>query len=280
MSQPVWLPEHPGQAARIVARERHRVATLMVREDALVMVVKGCKTLVSPAGELTVPAGALVLMPRGTQCDVINDPAGNPRYEALALVFGDALVRHHEAALQGAGSPPQGVGLASVRGLLPQAELADAIGRACSTLHNPRSSAVLRTHRLLEVLILLSEQGVRFKPGHALSWHDRIRRVVSQRPHEAWDVAQIAAAMNLSVSSLRRRLAAEQAVGQRGGVSALVREVRLEVALGLLQTTRLPVGEVAQRCGWTSHSRFTEAFQTRWGFAPSLLRSPVSRKGE
>jgi AraC-like DNA-binding protein len=91
---------------------------------------------------------------------------------------------------------------------------------------------------------------------------------VAQRPDADWTVAALAAHFHVSESTLRRRL------GVSGvSLAALVREVRLETALGLLQTTALPVGAVAQHCGWASHSRFTAAFQERWGVAPSVVRA-------
>lgn len=91
--------------------------------------------------------------------------------------------------------------------------------------------------------------------------------MVAQRPDADWSVPVLAAAFHASESTLRRRL-------EDAGVplATLVRETRLEVALHLLQTTNLSVGDVAQRCGWASHSRFSAAFQARWGVAPRLVR--------
>ncbi len=57
----------------------------------------------------------------------------------------------------------------------------------------------------------------------------------------------------------------------------LVREVRMETALALLQSTPLSVGEVAARCGYESHSSFSSAFRQRFGFAPSDLRPAVAQ---
>ena len=54
--------------------------------------------------------------------------------------------------------------------------------------------------------------------------------------------------------------------------SRCVREVRLEAAMALLQGTGLQVSEIAARCGYDSHSRFSAAFRERFGYAPSHLR--------
>ena len=66
---------------------------------------------------------------------------------------------------------------------------------------------------------------------------------------------------------LQRRLAQE---GET--VSQCLRDVRLETALVLLQSSTLQVSEIAARCGYESHSRFSAAFRERFGFPPSQLR--------
>ncbi|WP_374315590.1 helix-turn-helix domain-containing protein [Aquabacterium sp.] len=76
--------------------------------------------------------------------------------------------------------------------------------------------------------------------------------------------------MKIIASSLRRRLEGEQL-----SVAAIVREVHLEIALALLQRGDLAVGEVAQMCGWASHSRFTAMFLQRWGVLPSVVRAEL-----
>ena len=82
-------------------------------------------------------------------------------------------------------------------------------------------------------------------------------------------------AFHMSESSLRRRLQDGQQT-----LAALVRDARLQVALGMLQTSALSVGEVAQCCGWASHSRFTAAFQQRWGVSPSVVRARMKESAQ
>ena len=122
---------------------------------------------------------------------------------------------------------------------------------------------------------MLAEKGWRFAPTQELSWIERIQRLVSQRPDANWNVADIAKAFHLSESSLRRRLQESQQT-----LATVVRDARLQVAVGLLQTSELSVGEVAQRCGWASHSRFTAAFQERWGVAPSVVRARMKENAQ
>lgn len=122
---------------------------------------------------------------------------------------------------------------------------------------------------------MLAEKGWCFAPAQAMSWAERIQRMVCQRPGEAWTVAAVANAFHMSESSLRRRL-----VDSQQTLAALVREARLQVALGMLQTTDMSIGEVAQCCGWASHSRFTAAFQQRWNVPPSVVRARMKEDAQ
>ena len=260
-----------GASARVYARVSYRVRTLTVRENALMLVRKGEKSLIASKHTLRAGPGQALLVAQGTQWDVINDPAGQGYYEAQVLSFGDALLTAHaQARRDPQEAPAQTVTSACVLAL--DAELNSAVQRAAFDAQAAQASPALQRHRLMEVLLLLSERGHRFTPLETMRWDERVRRLVAQRLDAPWSVESVASAFHLSASSLQRRLGA-----QGTSVAALVREQRLESALGLLQTTPLAIGEIAQRCGWTSHSRFSAAFSERWGFAPKVLRTELTQ---
>ena len=245
--------------ARVVAHHSYRLRTLTVHSDALVVVLRGTKQLMSPTQTLTIPAGQAVMMAAGTTWDVINDPNGHTRYEALLVAFEPEWVQ----SLSGLDWPRPPHTISHARVQHTGATLLEAVQR---TLDHSASAPVLR-HRMQEVLLLLAEQGWTYAPRQGRPWPDRVRQLVAQRPYADWSAYALAAAFHVSESTLRRRLD-----DAHQPLATLVRHTRLEVALGLLQTTSLSVGEVAQRCGWASHSRFSAAFQVRWGVAPRLVR--------
>lgn len=251
---------------------QHRVTTLAIRDDMLVWVRKGCKTLINPGGALKFETGSAMVLMQGSQWDVINDPSRHGRYEALVLQFGREAIREfhdrHAAELSGPG-------VDTCFRLEVNPELADSLERAAGTLNSPAASLPLQRHRVQEVLLLLAERGCFFGPGEELTWPDRVRRAIGQRPHAMWSVDILAQVFHVSQSTLRRRLSA---CGTTAG--ELVREVRLEAALLLLQSTSLSVSEVAERCGYESHSRFSAVFRSRYGFAPSYLRAESDRGGK
>jgi AraC-like DNA-binding protein len=244
---------------------------LTVRDDLLVGVLKGRKILQATDRMLSAGPQQGVLVAQGTQWDVVNAPEGAHAYEALALSFGDAIIREFNAS----AATDDCTRIKTALSVMVDDELLDAMQRTLPPLSGKRMSAPLLQHRIMEVLILLSERGWRFEPRQILSWPDKVRRMVAQRPHGDWSVGTLASAFHLSESTLRRRL-------ESSGITlaALVREVRLETALSMLQTTEWSVGEVARRCGWNSHSRFSALFQQRWGVAPSVVRARMKESGQ
>jgi AraC-like DNA-binding protein len=257
--------------ARIVAAQRYRISTLTVRDDLFVVVLKGRKILQTADSSLSAGHQQGVLVAQGTQWDVINDPEAHAHYEALALSFSDTLIREFNAS----SMANAGAAVNAAQCVMVDEELLEAMQRTLPAASGKNISTPLLHHRIVEVLMLLAERGWRFEPGQALSWPEKVRRLVAQRPHGDWNVTVLADLFHLSESTLRRRLESSGTT-----LAALVREVRLETALSLLQTTEWPVGEVAQRCGWDSHSRFTAIFQQRWGVAPSVVRARMKENGQ
>lgn len=253
---------------RIHAERRYRIRTLAIHLDLFVAVVRGRKGLYAAGERIEAGRSEGLLAARGTQWDVVNDPDGQPQYEAFGLSLDEAILAEFDKLPVARQAMP----VTAAHVVRVDDELMEAMRR---TLPSSSMSELLLRHRTMEVLILLAERGWRFAPGEALDWPERVRRLVAQRPDASWSVAALATTFHLSESSLRRRL-------ESSGITlaALVREVRLETALGMLQTTGLPVSEVAHRCGWDSHSRFSAVFQQRWGVAPSVVRTQLKESGQ
>jgi AraC-like DNA-binding protein len=256
--------DRPGVVAQVVSRVEHRVRTLTVRDVLIGRIRAGRKTLVGARGEHVFAAGELFIVARGTQWDVINDPRPEGCYVAQILVPSQEVLRQYHALL--AAETPGAQPVRDCTRARAAGELGEAFDRALAALQGQASAALCR-HRLFEVLLLLAEAGILPEPGDDDSWSDRVRRLIGQRPHADWTIDALAGHFHVSPSTLRRRIAEDGTT-----LGALVREVRLACGLALLQGTDLPVGEIAARCGYDSHSRFSAAFRQRYGFAPSRLR--------
>jgi AraC-like DNA-binding protein len=254
----------PALSLQIATAVHHRIHTVTVRMDSVGWVVSGTKHLVTPGGGHRYPSGRVFVLPRGAQWEIVNDPAPQGRYVARLLCFAPELVAHFHRQFGQFAAVPSVQGCA---GLGADARFEECFQRTVAALESEASSQALREHRALEVLLLLAEAGIVFAPPGELGWAERVRRLVAPRPHDNWTVERIAAAFHTSASTLQRRLAQE---GE--SVSQCLRDVRLETGLLLLQSSTLQVSEVAARCGYESHSRFSAAFRERFGFAPSHLR--------
>jgi AraC-like DNA-binding protein len=57
-------------------------------------------------------------------------------------------------------------------------------------------------------------------------------------------------------------------------------EARMQVALKLLQTTELPVGQIAERVGYGEPTNFTAAFRKHFELLPREARAQTRPPGE
>ena len=96
----------------------------------------------------------------------------------------------------------------------------------------------------------------------------RVRDQLLARAADPPDLGQVAAALNVSDRTLRRRLA-DEGVSFRG----LLDEIREQLAEELLVTGGLPVTEVAERLGYLEVSSFSQAFRRWKGVGPRTYRA-------
>lgn len=257
-------PSHCITAQYVFTRVTHTIRTVTLRDDLVGWVVTGRKRLSTPQGEIRFAPGQVFLLPRSTRWDVVNEAPPGGHYEARLISFAPKLVEtfHARFGQFAATAPIQGSA-----GTQADGAFATTFQHAVAALRDPCTSDAMREHRAMEVMLLLAERGLVFAPVSELSWTDRVHRLVGQQPHASWSVEDVARGFQMSASTLQRRLAEEDTT-----VSRCVRDVRLESAMALLQGTDLQVSEVAARCGYDSHSRFSAAFRKRFGYAPSFLR--------
>jgi AraC-like DNA-binding protein len=247
----------------IITRHFHQIRELMIRDDTIGYVQRGQKTLFHPDQQDTFGSDDLCVIARGTSWQVSNDPLGRTSYQALFVGLQPELISrfyHYYPHYL----PHRPVHLS--RKLAFDADLRHSF-LALPEMLRPQVSAARQELRLFELLLLLAERGVCFALPDALSVSDHIRRLVGSRLDQPWTVEQIAQELHLSTRTLQRRLADEDVQ-----LRQLLQDLRLEQGLGLLQTSQLPIGDIAARCGYQSHSRFSVAFRERFGFTPSVLR--------
>ena len=134
---------------------------------------------------------------------------------------------------------------------------------------DPPPSATQAELRKLAVLLAVVEECGRHLPILPVSDSPvaQLRSLIDLAPGHSWSLPDAARRLGLGEATLRRRLAT---AGVRFRV--LVEEARLAHALGLLQATHQPIGEISAACGYESPSRFAARFRRRFGLPPSRFR--------
>ncbi|MCO7260695.1 helix-turn-helix transcriptional regulator [Dickeya zeae] len=263
------IPPHAATSPlllhQIIARSQYALRTVVIRADLIGLVVSGTKQLLAPEGRSDFATGEIFILPRGTQWDVVNDPAPQGRYVAQILNLQPETITHfYQSFGQFAALEP----LRRVARVADNAAIKTAFLRTVDALRDADGSATLSEHRMLEVLLLLAEHaGVVLAPPVTMNWSERVRRLVAQRPYDDWSAGRVAQVLSTTISTLNRRLAQED-----NTITRCVRETRLETAMVLLQSSERSVAAIALDVGYESHSKFTAAFRRRFGIVPSALR--------
>jgi AraC-like DNA-binding protein len=248
-------PPRPDPRAPDVVRLRQGVRAAfraVVGEQALILRVEAGRKVIRGAWDAEVAAGHLTLMPAHLALDVENHPATDGPYRATGLLIAPGIAAPTGARRVDATADPRAL---------------QAFDRALELCRRPATPPAIRNHAVLEVVLWLDALGLRLPPQAPPRLSDRIRAMAASDLARDWPAAEVARAQGLSEATLRRRLAEEGT-----GLSALLTDLRMNRALGLLQATDLSVQEIAFRVGYASPSRFAVRFRARFGVAPRTIR--------
>jgi transcriptional regulator GlxA family with amidase domain len=140
----------------------------------------------------------------------------------------------------------------------------DQVARAVEAQFSPEARRAFETAAFLQQ-----------SPG---THHDALVREaqdhMQQHPGEPHSIASLAARAGLSPRSFSRRF--RQATGETP--MRYLQTLRLREARALLQHSDLAVAEVAWRCGFSSPSRFAQAFRETGNLSPRAWRNAVRGK--
>lgn len=228
-------------------------------QPVIVLVQSGRKVARCERYEISIEPGHIGVLPARVAFQIENQPVQG-RYIASAILLDDTeLVQK----MFPEGNPMR---------TSPHDRLIGAFERAATALDDPLTPSVIAEHNVRESLLWLAEEGIGFGPRRALSFVDKLRTKLAVEPNTPWRSIEAARAMAVSEATMRRRLAEE---GTTFG--DLLADVRMTQALGLLQTSTLPINRIALDVGYSCPSRFAKRFRARFGVAPSAIRSGDSR---
>ncbi|CER65147.1 regulatory protein [Salmonella enterica subsp. enterica serovar Typhi] len=119
----------------------------------------------------------------------------------------------------------------------------------------------LQEHQAMGLLLALLHDGAAgpllIERRYTLT--EQVRQLIMLSPAKLWTAQEIARRLAMGTSTLRRRLQRESQSYRQ-----IIEEVRMSCALSQLQSTTLPIGEIALRCGYLSGSRFTARFRQHY----------------
>ena len=253
-----------GLTANVVQRSALRFSSVVVDSPALILLKHGTKSLHSGNRRWTVQGGDAIAIAGGQSFDVSNHLSSAGLFEARWLVWDKAVVQRFEEAV-----PAEKRSLSGAM-VLKQAssDFLEATERAISAVCCPSDvPEPIALHRLTEVLVWLSLAGVRLSVPRTVNTSTKLRSMFGEAPAEAWTISNVTGRLAMSEATLRRRLSAE-------GTSFvdLLADVRMSLAMTLLQSTDRAVARIASDVGYESASRFAIRFRARFGFAPTAIR--------
>ncbi len=235
---------------------------LFVDKPLLVVVERGAKVVRWAGGEYLIRAGDAVAIAGGQTLDVVNCLPTTGGYRARWLTCDDAVIAGHAA--RHAEQRTIRHALAIVE---PCAQFGEAFDRAIEAVDDASLPAAIARHRMEEVLLWLGIAGGRFGEAAFETLSAKIRRLIVGDLANDWSAPTVAAALAMSESTMRRKLAEENAT-----LTDILSDARMSFALNLLQSTRHSVTQIACDVGYKTLSHFAARFHQRFGFPPTAIR--------
>lgn len=229
----------------------------------LVFIQVGSKRVLCPInGELIGHAEDVMIFPPGSIVTLENRPVLNDDYQAIGVCFPHHMI---EAVFPKKKTKAKPVGIQISQTSTDQS--LHILNTIQATLKDKSLPAPIRWHRLLEPLIWLKYYGIQLSPHEDEKPLSKVRRLIETDLSHPWRSSEVADYFAISESTMRRWLAKS---GQ--GFAKTLQNTRLEHGLNLLQSTDIPISEIAFNCGFKTPSHFSDSFRKRFGIKPSEIR--------
>lgn len=256
-----------GMALQVVQEGGRPLWRVFVEFPTLLVVRAGVKHLRCGEREWVVRAGEMIALAGGFSVDVTNTPPPSGPFLGQSISIDPALCA--ECALLGPRLTPVGDARLIAR---PPDFLTAAFARALSACDQTVGPPLMvARHQMKEVLLALAECGLRFDLAGANKVSTRVRRLVGAEVTRRWRAGAVARQLGMSEATLRRRLEREATTFRR-----VLQEVRMGRALVLLQSSELPVVQIAYEVGYDSVSQFSARFRRHFGQSPRQLRGATT----
>ena len=239
-------------------REKQQLHRVHFFQPTLMLVLRGTKQIQGPAHNVC-GEGNLILVAGGHQFPFANIP--DDFYMALAISF------------QPDDFPTQTISEESIKLEVKTApkSLLTLLQQLLDLSHSALPDSVLSARRkeLAGLLTHLSLDKA-LRCSNTPSWQTQVANLLQTDISKEWKLEHVCKTLGTSESNLRRRLQQENT-----GFREVLEDLRLTFGLGMIQTSHLPINQIALACGYQSASRFSERFKKRFHTSPSELRQAL-----
>lgn len=258
--------------ATIQTKQHYHLKRVQTLAPALCHVTQGHKVVHWHGQSLHVTPHDLLVFPAGVVLDIENHPddhPDNPLYQAQIISFPLKLIQDYQLKRQ---SSAQQLTPSTPNQLDWSVPLNPELDFSWTTLIHATQQHLsnhLQQHLAqglllalegkpqLELLLTINQQQLKY----------RLQQLFLKKCNYDWQLSDAAQRLHLGESTIRRKLAEEGSSFRQ-----VLDEVRFTIALGMVQTTDLPISSIAERCGYESPSRFSIKFRHMYGASPSELR--------
>ncbi|SFD16520.1 helix-turn-helix transcriptional regulator [Pragia fontium] len=250
------------------ARKPQVLRQLLVSSPLLVWVQRGQKRIITENSDYRCHQGECLVLPAPYQFGVENMPLAQGPYSAHCIVvpeawtirflqqYGSQLPSHHQQHPVFSPSDTLSQQLENFIHLIKTAEISElAMTRA--------------EHAWQQVLLTMAFEHV----GQTLYTHpenslaNTIRTLIQADLGHSWQLEQLAKNLNMSESTLRRKLHKEHT-----SFTQILHDMRMSYAAHLLMTSADNIQQIALNIGYSSPSKFASRFEKQFGTTPSELR--------
>ena len=270
-----FFPERDVQDQRVSYVEfRQRCSAdfhrLHISKTAILRIRSGSKTVRTISGlETTVAQGEFVYLRRGENLTIGNIIGDTGFYYSEGLFIDDAVISEFLSV------HPNRRHTSDVRKGDMSAAFDDAFTRVVDGLVDQTLPGAFLDHRTHELLLWLQMSGATHHLHTCNDLSDRLRNLLENDLERHWKAPDVAHELGMSEATLRRALNKENT-----SFTTQLREARLSYALMRIQTTNRPLAEIAYECGFSSQSRLSEAFKSRFDLTPGKIRSSTIEMSE
>jgi AraC-like DNA-binding protein len=236
-------------------REKQQLHRVHFFQATMMLVLRGTKKIYGPLNE-NCTEGSLILVSSSHEFPFANIP--NDFYMALAIEFAPEdfparALTEQRVKLEVKEAP---------KSLLTITQQLLDLG------HSDMPTSVLRARRKeLAALLSILKLDTVLRCSNTPSWRIQLVNLLRTDLSKEWKLNKVCKALATSESNLRRRLQQENT-----GFRQVLEDLRLNSGLAMIQTSNLPINQIALECGYQSASRFSERFKKHFQTSPSELR--------